>query len=104
MPGVVLTWNTSWYRRPAVTPPKMGPTQYTQWFSQQPTTTLGPRLRAGFMLDPVRGMANRWQVVMDSPMARGAEPFTLPALLASAAAAKTTRTSTMVIMNSIPNA
>jgi hypothetical protein len=26
------------------------------------------------MLDPVRGMAKRWQVVMDSPIARGAEP------------------------------
>ena len=25
-------------------------------------------------LDPVRGMAKRWQVVIDSPMARGAEP------------------------------
>jgi len=83
-------------------PPKIGPTQYTQWLAQQPTTTLGPRLRAGFMLEPVRGMANRWQVVMDSPMARGAEPFTL--LFASAAAAKTTSTSTMVIMNSIPKA
>ena len=49
-------------------------------------------------------MANRWQVVMESPMASGAEPFTLGALLPSAAAPNTTSTSTIVTRNSIPNA
>jgi hypothetical protein len=34
--------------------------------------------------------AKRWQVVMERPMARGAEPLTLGALSASAAAPKTT--------------
>ena len=48
--------------------------------------------------------ANRWQVVMDSPIARGADPLTLGALSSSAAAAKTTNTSTKVIRNSMPKA
>ena len=39
--------------------------------------------------------------VMDSPMARGADPFTLAALLESAAAANTTSTSTEVMRNSM---
>ena len=30
--------------------------------------------KISFNLEPVRGIAKRWQVVMDSPMARGAEP------------------------------
>jgi hypothetical protein len=49
-------------------------------------------------------MAKRWQVVMESPMASGALPFTFPELFSSAAAAKTVSTSTMVIKNSIPTA
>ena len=53
---------------------------------------------------PVKGMAKRWQVVMERPMARGALPFTFGALLSSAAAAKTVRTSTIVIRNSMPTA
>lgn len=56
-----------------------------------------PKLRAGFILDPVRGMANRWQAVMDKPMASGADPFTLGELNWSAAAPNTTMTSTAVI-------
>ena len=36
---------------------------------------LGPFLLQYSNLDPVRGMAKRWQVVMESPMARGAEPW-----------------------------
>ena len=46
--------------------------------------------------------ANRWQVVIDNPMARGAEPLTFMALFSSAAAAKTTNTRTKVINISIP--
>ena len=51
----------------------------------------------------MRLTANRWQVVMESPMASGADPFTLGVLSLSAAAAKTTKTKTNVIKNSIPN-
>ena len=29
---------------------------------------------AGFMLEPVNGIAKRWQVVMERPIARGADP------------------------------
>ena len=86
-----------------------------------------------FNLEPVRGIAKRWQVVMDSPMARGAEPWdcnkkldvceqeskkighcinpvdfgqtlTLSLLFSSAAEAKTTSTNTMVMRNSTPKA
>ena len=86
-----------------------------------------------FYLEPVRGIAKRWQVVMDSPMARGAEPWncnkkldvceqeskkighcidpvdfgqtlTLSLLFSSAAEAKTTSTNTMVMRNSTPKA
>ena len=46
----------------------------------------GPKVLAGFMLDPVKGTAKRWQVVMDNPIAKGADPLTLGALCSSAAA------------------
>ena len=39
---------------------------------------------------------------MDNPIARGADPLTFAALFSSAAAAKTTKTSTKVISISIP--
>ena len=55
------------------------------------------------MLEPVKGMANKWQVVMERPMARGADPLTLGLLLPSAAEAKTTKTRTKVMKNSMPN-
>ena len=42
-------------------------------------------------------MANRWQAVMDRPMASGADPFTLAELNWSAAAPNTTIASTAVI-------
>ena len=60
-----------------------------------------PKDLAGFMLEPVKGMANKWQVVMDRPMARGADPLTLGVLLSSAAEAKTTNTKTKVMKNSM---
>jgi hypothetical protein len=47
--------------------------------------------------------AKRWQVVIESPMASGADPLTLGALRSSAAAPKTTKTRTKVMRNSIPN-
>ena len=62
-----------------------------------------PKDLAGFMLEPVKGMANKWQVVMDRPMAKGADPLTLGVLLSSAAEAKTTNTKTKVMKNSMPN-
>ena len=33
-----------------------------------------PKVDILFNLEPVRGIAKRWQVVIESPIARGAEP------------------------------
>ena len=63
---------------------------------------LDPKDLAGFMLEPVKGMANKWQVVIERPMAKGADPLT--SLFSSAAAAKTTKTRTKVMKNSMPKA
>ena len=52
----------------------------------------------------MRLTAKRWQVVMESPIANGADPLTLGALCSSAADAYTTNTRTNVIKNSIPKA
>ena len=53
-------------------------------------------------LDPVSGMAKRWQAVMASPIARGAQLFTFTALPSFSAAPKTTHTSTKDMKNSTP--
>ena len=52
----------------------------------------------------LRLTAKRWQVVMESPIANGADPLTLGALCSSAADAYTTNTRTNVMKNSIPKA
>ena len=59
---------------------------FTQWLAKSPRMAAGPKVLAGFMLDPVKGTAKRWQVVMDNPIAKGADPLTLGALCSSAAA------------------
>ncbi len=98
------------------------PGVFTQWWLQSPKMAAGPKVRAGFILEPVKGIyekiallkhgvqlkefkltAKRWHVVMERPMARGGDPLTLGALSSSAAAPKTTKTRTKVIRNSIPN-
>ena len=92
--------------------PVVGPTPSYHTWSQGPgwvhTGAWGSRMYQQYLslpyYSPVRGMANRRQVVMDRPMARGGDPLTLAALLSSAAAPNTTRTSTIVIMNSMPKA
>ena len=75
-------------------------------------------LRAGFILDPVRGTAKRWQAATVRPgrsfgeriengclpMARGAEPLTDGEFLGSPATAKTTRTRIPVIIASTATA
>ena len=47
--------------------------------------------------------ANKWQVVMESPIASGADPFVAAAACSSAAEPKTTRIRTKVMKNSIPS-
>ena len=47
--------------------------------------------------------AYRWQVVIESPMASGADPFVFLAAISSAAEPKTTKTRTNVMKNSTPN-
>jgi len=41
--------------RPAIIPPIIGPTQYTQWNSQNPDANAGPKVLAGFIDAPVKG-------------------------------------------------
>merc|ERR1719270_157623 len=87
----------------AVIPPRIGPKKESHKFCIRPKTIFDPKDLAGFMLEPVKGMANKWQVVMDKPIAKGADPLTLGVLLSSAAEAKTTNTKTKVMKNSMPN-
>ena len=48
---------------------------FVRWFKPGPSERDQVFLfKDNVNLDPVRGMAKRWQVVMDSPIARGAEP------------------------------
>ena len=48
---------------------------FVRWFKPGPSERDQVFLfKDNLNLDPVRGMAKRWQVVMDSPIARGAEP------------------------------
>ena len=47
--------------------------------------------------------AIKWQVVMESPIASGADPFVAAAACSSAAEPKTTRIRTKVMKNSIPS-
>src|SRR5450830_1360461 len=56
------------YTKPARPPPSNGPTQYTQWFSQNPATNPGPNVRAGFMDAPVRGPPTRISTRTVSPI------------------------------------
>jgi hypothetical protein len=65
-------------------------------FSAHEIIFAGRTLAAGNCLT-----ANIWQAAMESPMASGADPFTLGALSSSAAAAKTTFTKKTIIISLI---
>lgn len=91
--------NRNLYTRPAARPPASGPTQYTQWCSQIPLITAGPKLRTGF-IEYVYGLQQHIPAMMARPMAKGAEPRPRAPLVVSTTLRKTD-TKTKVIRNSM---
>ena len=80
-------------------PPTIGPIQYIQWLSHVALTSAGPKLLAGFMDAPVKGIPTKWSAITVSPMSIGAS---LPSPFGSTAVAKITKTSAKVNMISVP--
>uniref|UniRef100_A0A0A9C6C8 Uncharacterized protein n=1 Tax=Arundo donax TaxID=35708 RepID=A0A0A9C6C8_ARUDO len=76
--------------------PTNGPSQYTQWFSQTPLTTAGPKDTAGFMDAPSKAPPARMLAPTMKPMAMGAMTPRSP-FLGSTAVAYTVYTSPKVM-------
>ncbi len=83
-------------------PPTSGATMKSQtWLSAvPPTTSAGPRLRAGFTEVPVSGIPMRWTITRAKPMATPAAPW----MAALCVANSTTETKIVVSTTSIRNA